>query len=175
MNIDETIVQIEKLYQQATGQQIPTVESHHPIHPNMDPISLLEARYQELMGLLQDPTIQKQLQPWTPSLSVWENDEKIYIRVDLPGVAKEDVDLSVKNNVVIISGLRKNITLEAGLRPKLVETHFGHFLRTVMLPPEVVTAEINSIVKDGVLEITLQKQGVTRTNNKKNINGKSVQ
>lgn len=173
MNIEETISQVERLYQQATGQQLPNGQAHHPIHPNMDPIALLEARFTELLTMIQDPRVQKQLQPWTPPLSVWESDEKIFIRVDLPGVGKEEIDISLKNNMVYINGLRRNLPQDAGFMPRMVETQFGHFARTVVLPAEIVNTEISSSVKDGVLEITLQKQGANRP--KKNTNVKSVQ
>ncbi len=173
MNIEETIGQVERLYQQATGQQLPNGQNHHPIQPNVDPIALLEARISDLLSLIQDPRVQKQLQAWAPPLSVWESEEKIFIRVDLPGVSKEDIDISLKNNMVCINGLRRNIPQDAGFMPRLVETQFGHFARNIILPAEIINTEISSSVKDGILEINLQKQGVTRP--KKSSNVKSVQ
>src|ERR1700704_4588422 len=91
MNIDETILEVEKLYHHVTGQQMPaTNNTKQTLHTNIDPIALLEMRLHELQQMIQDPAVWTHLQPWTPPMSVWESDEKIILRLDLPAVAKED-------------------------------------------------------------------------------------
>ncbi len=174
MNIEETISQLESLYQRATGQKINPNEAGRAMNPNLDPLSVLEYRISELLQVVQDPSVIQKLQPWHPPICVWENEERIIMRLDLPSVSKEDIDISLKGNHLVISGIRKNLAQDAGFMPRLVEAPFGHFLRTVLLPFEAVTSDINSSMRDGVLEITLQKLSQNK-NPKKMPNGKNPQ
>lgn len=174
MNIDETISEVEKLYHHVTGQQMPSINNNaakQTQHTNIDPIILLEMRLNELQQMIQDPVLWKHLQPWTPAMSVWESDEKIILRLDLPAVAKEDVDISLRGSVLCITGTRQSMPQINGFLPRISETHFGRFQRLVQLPIDNATPEISSSIKDGVLEITVHKTQIERTS-KKNSNGK---
>jgi HSP20 family protein len=176
MNIEETITAVEKLYHQVTGQQLPSGTLKHTIQPNVDPIALLEARLHELHQLIQEPSVWRSLQPWTPPMSVWESDEKIIVRLDLPAVGKEDVDISLRGNMLIVTGMRQALPQLAGFMPRLTESAFGHFHRAINLPIENFSPEISSTIKDGVLEITVHKQITQeRGAGKKNGNGKPIQ
>ena len=173
MNIEETITAVEKLYTRVTGQQLPANSMKHPVQSNVDPIALLEMRIGELNHLLQDPKVFQSLQPWTPPVAVWEGDDKILIRLDLPAVCKEDVDISLRGNVLVISGTRQALPQVAGFMPRLTETAFGQFYRAIHLPIENFTPEISSSIKDGVLEISILK--TTQERSKKAGNGKAMQ
>jgi HSP20 family molecular chaperone IbpA len=177
MNIDETILAVEKLYHDVTGQQLPSGTMKHTVQPNVDPIALLETRLHELHHLLQEPSVWRSLQPWAPPMSIWESDEKILVRLDLPAVGKEDVDISLRGNVLIVTGTRQAIPQMSGFMPRLTEPAFGHFHRAIHLPIENFSPEISSNIKDGVLEITIHKQAGAGTDRgtKKNGGGKSMQ
>jgi HSP20 family molecular chaperone IbpA len=125
MNIEETIQQVENLYERITGQQVPQGEIKYPVTSNVDPLLLIETRYQELMQRLQDPQIRQRLEPWTPALSVWETEESIFVRVDLPQVKKEDIDISFRGNVLMIAGTRRNFPTTNAMIPKMNETVFA--------------------------------------------------
>ncbi len=173
MNIDATISAVEKIYTQVTGVTLPAGPLKHSIQPNVDPIALLESRIIELNQLLQNPAVWKQLQPWTPPMAIWESHEKILIRLDLPAVSKEDLDISLRGNTLVVSGNRAALPMIAGYMPRLTESAFGQFYRAIQLPIENITPELTSTIKDGVLEISISKQGQERT--KKNASGKSIQ
>ena len=163
MNIDETISQVEKLFEKATGKQINASDMKYTINPNIDPISLLEARVNQLAQVLNDPAVIQKLQPWNPAASVWENDDKIIVRLDVPAVSKEDVDIALRANMLTISGVRKNLPQDAGFIPRMIEVSYGHFLRSIVLPVEILTSDISSSLRDGVLEVTLLKQGTAKS------------
>ena len=173
MNIDATITAVEKLYTQVTGQTLPAGVVKHSIQSNVDPISLLEVRLAELNQVLQHPAVWRQLQPWTPPMAVWESDDKILIRLDLPAVGKEDLDISLRGNTLVVSGTRTAIPLVAGFMPRLTESAFGQFYRAIQLPLENATPELSSTIKDGVLEISIIKQTAER--GKKATGSKSIQ
>lgn len=172
MNIEATISAVENLYTQVTGQTLPAGSTKHSIQPNVDPISLLEVRMTELNHVLQHPSVWRQLQPWTPPMAAWESDEKIMLRLDLPAVGKEDLDISLRGNTLVVSGTRTAMPMMPGFMPRLSECCFGQFYRAIQLPIENVTPEISSTIKDGVLEISIVKQPLERS---KKAGGKSMQ
>jgi|GEM_PF-2208000 len=157
MNIEETITQVEKIFENVTGNKLSGTEVRHNMNSQIDPLTLLEMRVAELTQVIQDPYLVQKLQPWTPPISVWENEDKIIVRLDIPAVSKEDIDIALRGNLLVISGNRKNLPQDAGFRPRLVEGTFGHFLRSIVLPFEAMTSDISSSLRDGVLEVTLMK------------------
>ena len=92
-----------------------------------------------------------------PLLDVYETDSTIVASLDLPGVEKEDVEVSVSNGFLTISGERKNISGESGEGRIWQETSFGTFKRTFELTEAVVEDKIKAQFKNGVLKISLPK------------------
>lgn len=175
MNIEETIQQVENIYERITGQKVPTGEIRNPITPDVDPMMLIEARYNELMQNLQDPQVRTRLEPWTPAMCVWETEKSIIVRVDLPQVKKEDVDISLRGNTLLISGIRRNTQDHQGMYPRMNEVRFGPFYRAVILPIQSLNSNLQSALVDGVLEISLPKMDTTSDVDSKNSKGKKVQ
>lgn len=89
-----------------------------------------------------------------PLLDVYESDNTIVASLDLPGVEKKDVEVSVSNGFLTISGERKNISSEGRIWQ---ETSFGTFKRTFELTEAVVEDKIKAQFKNGVLKISLPK------------------
>ena len=92
-----------------------------------------------------------------PLLDVYETDSTIVASLDLPGVEKKDVEVSVSNGFLTISGERKNISGESGEGRIWQETSFGTFKRTFELTEAVVEDKIKAQFKNGVLKISLPK------------------
>jgi HSP20 family protein len=90
-----------------------------------------------------------------PAVESFLRDGKLVIRVDLPGIKPEDVDLSVEGNRLTIKGERKeeNESTEAAGRYR--EVAYGTFQRTVVLPPRSDADSVSATFKNGVLEVTL--------------------
>ena len=89
-----------------------------------------------------------------PLLDVYETDSTIVASLDLPGVEKKDVEVSVSNGCLTISGERKNISGEGGIWQ---ETSFGTFKRTFEVTEAVVEDKITAQFKNGILKISLPK------------------
>ena len=92
-----------------------------------------------------------------PLLDRYETDSTIVASLDLPGVEKKDVEVSVSNGFLTISGERKNISGESGEGRIWQETSFGTFKRTFELTEAVVEDKIKAQFKNGVLKISLPK------------------
>jgi HSP20 family protein len=94
---------------------------------------------------------------WTPACDVYETDNEIIIKAELPEVEKENVTVSLENNVLTIHGERKldeKVDLKNYHR---VERHYGEFMRRFSMPPYVDLEKITPEFKDGVLFVTLPK------------------
>jgi len=92
-----------------------------------------------------------------PAVDVIDQDNEVLVRAEVPGVTKEDLDVSVAANSVTIRGHSKREEEEKKGEYFRRETSYGKFSRTVGLPAEVDTDNAKAKFKDGVLEVTLQK------------------
>ncbi len=97
-----------------------------------------------------------------PAIDVAEKDDAILVRAEVPGCKADDVDISVYNNTLIISGEKKETREEKDKGYYYSESSYGSFRRDVTLPAEVDTARVEATCKDGVLNITLPKAAKTK-------------
>lgn len=94
---------------------------------------------------------------WTPALDVHEDKDNYVVQAELPGVKKEDIEVSLNDGVLSISGERKSETRHQTAEVHRAERFFGRFQRTVTLPTAVSADKIQAAYKDGVLTVTLPK------------------
>ena len=94
---------------------------------------------------------------YSPLMNVSETESDYIIMMDLPGVAKKDVDVNLSNRILTVSGERK--TSEKGNENNHIwnETTQGRFSRSIQLTSDIVESKINAKLKDGVLNITIPK------------------
>ncbi len=158
MNVEQTIQQIERLYQTVTGSQLPTGQSFETIKEGSDIELDLERKIDLLLHALQSSLAPQATMPWVPTMNVWESENKIFLTFDIAGVSKEDIDVSVRGNLLTISGSKRLRNLETGYAPIRFEMKQGPFHRSIVLPIDAATAEIHTQVKDGILEIEVPKR-----------------
>lgn len=91
---------------------------------------------------------------FTPLVDVHETEEEYLVKVDLPGVKPDDVNVEVNDNVLSISGSR---TADETGQAQLVERPYGSFVRTLTLPQGVDSDSIEAGYQDGVLELRIPK------------------
>ncbi len=94
---------------------------------------------------------------WYPSIDVSDDEKNIYVRADLPGLKKEDIHLSIDNDILTIKGERKIEEEKRGKSYHVVERGYGSFQRSIQLSVGVDKDKINAKYKDGVLEVILVK------------------
>jgi HSP20 family protein len=97
------------------------------------------------------------LSGWTPALDVYEQKDNLVVRAELPGMRKEDIEVSMHANTLSISGERKHEETHKGQEVYRAERFFGRFQRSVTLPTVVAADKVKAQYKDGVLTITLPK------------------
>jgi HSP20 family protein len=92
---------------------------------------------------------------WSPAIQLVERNNKYIVKADLPGVDKDDVDISVSDNVLTIKGERKEMEEIKDEDIHYAEISFGSFTRSLTLPSKVDADKINATFENGVLEVTL--------------------
>ncbi|WP_223865986.1 Hsp20/alpha crystallin family protein [Salipiger aestuarii] len=94
-------------------------------------------------------------QPVFPAVNVWQGDEAVAITAELPGVDPADIDISVKENVLTLSGERKAPEMPEGARWHRNERGFGKFVRSVRLPFVAADDKVEARMTNGVLRIVI--------------------
>lgn len=90
---------------------------------------------------------------WLPALDVYDDADKVTVQLEVAGVKKEDFDLSLEDDVLIISGQRQSERGESFRS----EREFGSFSRSITLPSPVKADEVKADYEDGILTVTLPK------------------
>lgn len=98
-----------------------------------------------------------ELEEWRPAVDVVDRDDEIMVRAEIPGVDKDDLEVSMTDNTVTIKGTTRREHKEEKGDYYRRETSRGSFVRTVMLPGEVNAEKTEATYKDGMLTLTLPK------------------
>jgi HSP20 family protein len=97
------------------------------------------------------------LRGWVPAVDLVEEGEHYVLRADLPGVAEDDVNVEVEDNVLTVSGERKSEHEDRGDGYRRIERSSGSFSRSLTLPEGVDPDSIQARFERGVLEVTVPK------------------
>lgn len=96
---------------------------------------------------------------WTPSIDVYETGDEVVVLAELPGLSRDDVEIRLEHGSLILQGERrmnKDVKEENYQR---VERRFGKFSRSIAMPPEIDSDEIEAELRSGVLRISVPKTG----------------
>ena len=96
---------------------------------------------------------------WNPVIDVSESDNDFVVKAEVPGVDAKDVDISIDNNNLIISGEKKQEQEEKDRNYYRLERSYGSFRRSFALPADVDVERIKASSKDGVISIVIPKSG----------------
>jgi len=94
---------------------------------------------------------------WAPPVDIRETEDALLIAVELPGLTKSEVDITLENNVLTLAGERKFEKDTKGEIWHRVERSYGAFSRSFTLPATVRTERVEATFADGILHITLPK------------------
>jgi HSP20 family protein len=96
---------------------------------------------------------------WTPAVDIYESDDHaLVLKADLPDVKREDISVTVENNVLTLRAERRLEQTIARDRFQRMERHYGAFSRSFTLPTSVDAGAIHASHKDGVLTIRLPQR-----------------
>jgi HSP20 family protein len=89
---------------------------------------------------------------------VHDSKDNLVVRADLPGLKKEDIEVSIQDGILVIRGEKKEEAERKGNGAVRTERFYGSFHRAVSLPAAVDDAKVKASYKNGVLELTLPKK-----------------
>jgi HSP20 family protein len=116
----------------------------------------------DLQRLIESPwgelsRAQQSLRGWNPAVDLYEDKDNVFVKAELPGLKKEDIDVSLEDGVLTISGERKSEEKVEGKEARRSERFYGQFRRGITLSSEVKADQVTATYKDGVLTVTLPK------------------
>ena len=128
----------------------------------MDPFRDLQSRMNRLFGenfgFFPEGEEGLSLSTWAPACDIYENENEIVVKAELPEVKKEDVKVNIVNNVLTIRGERKFEEETKRENYNRLERSYGEFMRSFTLPNTVDNSGIAAEFKDGMLNVTLPKR-----------------
>jgi HSP20 family protein len=104
-----------------------------------------------------DHLFESPLRAWAPALDVREDADNFVIRAELPGLKREEIEVSLHDGTLVISGERTVEKLEEGVEFHRQERQYGKFQRALTLNSPVAADKIKAQYKDGLLTVTLPK------------------
>lgn len=113
------------------------------------------------------PLKEERLAEFSPNINVSENDKEIEVTVEVPGMDQNDVDVSLRDDMLTIKGEKKQEKEEKDKEFYHVERSYGSFYRSLQVPCEVDEDNIKASFKKGVLKINLPKSTKAQENVRK--------
>jgi HSP20 family protein len=104
-----------------------------------------------------DRLFEAPLTGWAPALDVHEDKDNFIVRLEVPGMKREDIEVSLQEGALVISGERKEAPLGEETTVHRQERYYGKFSRVLTLPAAVAGDKVKAQYKDGILTVTLPK------------------
>ncbi len=99
---------------------------------------------------------------FNPNVDIEENDDAFLFHAELPGLSKDNVKISLKDNILSLSGEKESIKKDEKLNFHRIETSYGKFQRSFKLPQNVKQEEIKADFHNGILNISVPKAEETK-------------
>jgi HSP20 family protein len=120
-----------------------------------DPFASLRAFEDAVTRMMSEPRTGR---PWSPAVDIFETEDELVLRSDLPGVKLEDIDVRVENETLTVRGERRFEQEDKTKGFHRIERSYGNFVRSFSVPATVDTDKVAADYRDGVLTIRLPKK-----------------
>lgn len=162
LNVEQAIAEVAGVYQSLTGRAIKP--GRYELPPEVDPAAQAENNYRQFKALLEQKA-RASAEPrgkgepaFAPPVDVVELEREVRVMVDVPGVTREQIAVSVTGDALTIRGERGALRSAAGMM-RLEERRKGPMLRTIALPPRARRDGIEATLREGVLTIVIPTDG----------------
>ena len=122
---------------------------------HLDPLTNLRAFEDAFSRMLNEPQSNR---PWAPAVDIYETENELVLKADVPDVELKDIDVRVENQTLTIAGERKFNRQDSGKGYHRIERSYGNFVRSFAVPNTFDTEKISAEFKNGVLSVTLPKK-----------------
>ena len=120
-----------------------------------DPLANLRLFEDAFSRMLTEPQTNR---PWAPAVDIYETENELVLKADLPDVDLKDIDVRVENQTLTISGERNFEKKDTTKGYHRIERNYGSFVRSFSVPNSFDTENIGAEFKNGVLSVTLPKK-----------------
>ena len=122
---------------------------------HFDPLANIRLFEDAFSRMLSEPQTNR---PWTPAVDVYETENELVLKADLPDVDQNNIDVRVENQTLTIAGERKFEKEQNHKAYHRIERSYGSFVRSFAVPNTFDVEHINAQFKNGVLTVTLPKK-----------------
>ena len=136
-------------------------EKMRPAAPLTDVDKYFNTFYRNPLSLMAAPILTSQIREevLNPSVDIYNDGDDLVLKAEVPGISKEDLDISFENNVLTISGEKKQENKVEEKDYHRIERSYGSFSRSFKMPGDVNADEAKAAFKDGLLEIRIPHTG----------------
>jgi HSP20 family protein len=121
-------------------------------------VAALENRVNALFGAFKEGDGPLTAASFIPAVDVYEDDKKVVLKLEVPGIEEKDLDVRVENHTLTVKGERKFEKEEKQENFHRIERRFGSFFRAFTLPSTVDTENVDAKYEAGVLKLELKKK-----------------
>ena len=122
---------------------------------HFDPLASLRLFEDAFTRMVNEPQANR---PWAPSVDIYETENELVLKADLPDVDSKNIDVRVENQTLTLAGERKFEKQDNGKGYHRIERSYGNFVRSFAVPNSFDTENIGAAFKNGVLTVTLPKR-----------------
>src|SRR5947209_5934774 len=123
---------------------------------HFDPLANIRLFEDAFTRMLSEPQTNR---PWAPAVDIYETENELVLKADLPDVESKDIDVRVENQTLTIAGERKFESQQDNNKGyHRIERSYGNFVRSFAVPNTFDTEKIAASFKNGVLSVTLPKK-----------------
>jgi HSP20 family protein len=126
-------------------------------HDMWRPFDLLEDWQHEMNRLFNRSLLKNKLDAFEPEVDVMDEKDHYLVKVDLPGIKKEEMNIKIEGRMLTLKGERKEEKETKEKNYYASERFYGAFTRMIAMPTDVRADQVKATYKDGVLEISLPK------------------
>jgi HSP20 family protein len=126
---------------------------------HFDPLANIRLFEDAFTRLFNEPQTNR---PWTPAVDIYETENDLVVKADLPDVDLKDIDVRVENQTLTIAGERKFEKQDAAKGYHRIERSYGNFTRSFAVPNSFDTDKIAASFKNGVLSVSLPKKDAAK-------------
>ena len=134
------------------------IVKYNPVSSELEEFPSLRLFQDTVSRLFSEPASR----PWTPAVDIFETENELVVKADLPDVDPKDVEVQLENGTLMLKGERKFEQQKDGKAHHRIERSYGSFVRAFSLPETVDAERVKADYKAGVLTVTLQKKEIAK-------------
>lgn len=158
-NVQTALDDVRKLYEEYVGQPAPEISpsSYFSFPPGVDPVRHAIDEVEQLKRWSRQMAATPKPAAWAPPADLFAGRDDFLLRLEIPGVAREDVKVFLAGNECVVRGERK--PPEKDFRALSLERPWGPFERRFLLPASANLEKVTARFRDGLLEIHVEANG----------------